>query len=116
MVQNLLDNAAKFMGEQRHPRIEVGARQGRETPVFFVRDNGRGIEPRFQQKVFGLFDRLDPQDDGTGIGLALVKRIVETHGGQVWVESDGPGRGSTFCFTLPAAADAPAQVSATRTA
>ena len=101
VVQNLLDNAAKFMGDQAQPRIEVGARPGRDAPVFFVRDNGRGIEPRFREKVFGLFDRLDSQDEGTGMGLALVKRIVETHGGEVWVESDGPGRGSTFCFTLP---------------
>jgi signal transduction histidine kinase len=91
------------MGEQAHPRVEVGARPGDGTPVFFVRDNGRGIEPRYHEKVFGLFDRLDPQDEGTGIGLALVKRIVELHGGRVWVESDGPGRGATFCFTLPQA-------------
>ena len=103
VLQNLLDNAAKFMGDQAHPRVEVGARADNGTPVFFVRDNGRGIEPRYHEKVFGLFDRLDPQDDGTGIGLALVKRIVELHGGRVWVESDGPGHGSTFCFTLPQA-------------
>ena len=107
VLQNLLDNAAKFMGDQPQPRIDVGVRQGREAPVFFVRDNGRGIEPRFHERVFGLFDRLDPSEDGTGLGLALVKRIVELHGGRVWVESEGPGRGSTFCFTLPApAADA----------
>jgi len=103
VLQNLLDNAAKFMGDQAHPRVEVGARADNGTPVFFVRDNGRGIEPRYHEKVFGLFDRLDPQDDGTGIGLALVKRIVELHGGRIWVESDGPGHGSTFCFTLPQA-------------
>ena len=115
VVQNLLDNAAKFMGDQAQPRIEVGARPGRDAPVFFVRDNGRGIEPRFREKVFGLFDRLDSQDEGTGMGLALVKRIVETHGGDVWVESDGPGRGSTFCFTLPGTGPA-AQGSGTWTA
>jgi len=93
----------------------VGARPGRDAPVFFVRDNGRGIEPRFREKVFGLFDRLDSLDEGTGIGLALVKRIVETHGGEVWVESDGPGSGSTFCFTLPGPGPA-AQGSGTWTA
>jgi len=103
LVQNLLDNAAKFMGDQPQPRVEVGARAEGPRTVFFVRDNGRGIEPRYHDKVFGLFDRLDPADDGTGVGLALVKRIVEVHGGRVWVESDGPGRGSTFCFTLPLA-------------
>lgn len=104
VLQNLLDNAAKFMGDQAHPRIEVGARLDQAPPVFFVRDNGRGIEPRFQEKVFGLFDRLDPTAEGTGIGLALVKRIVEVHGGRIWIESDGPGLGCTFCFTLPGSA------------
>ena len=103
VLQNLLDNAAKFMGEQQDPRIEVGVRQDHGPPVFFVRDNGRGIEPRYHEKVFGLFERLDPTDEGTGVGLALVKRIVEVHGGRVWVESAGLGRGSTFCFTLPGA-------------
>jgi signal transduction histidine kinase len=71
--------------------------------VFYVRDNGRGIEPRHREKVFGLFDRLDPNDEGTGVGLALVKRIVELYEGRVWIESDGPGHGATFCFTLPGA-------------
>ena len=69
--------------------------------VCTVRDNGMGIDPRYHDKVFGLFERLDPSIDGTGIGLALVKRIVEVHGGRIWVESEGEGRGSTFCFTLP---------------
>ncbi len=70
--------------------------------VLFVRDNGAGIAPEYHEKVFGLFERLDPgASDGTGIGLALVKRIVEVHGGRVWVESEGIGHGSTFCFTLP---------------
>jgi signal transduction histidine kinase len=100
VIQNLLDNAAKFMGDEPHPQVELGARSTREGPVFFVRDNGRGIDPRFHDKVFGLFDRLDPQDEGTGIGLALVRRIVEAHGGRVWVESEGVGHGATFCFTL----------------
>jgi signal transduction histidine kinase len=103
LLQNLLDNAAKFMGDEREPRIEVGARRDAGAPVFFVRDNGRGIDPRYHEKVFGLFDRLDTAEDGTGVGLALVKRIVELYGGRVWVESQGAGRGSTFCFTLPGA-------------
>ena len=107
VLQNLLDNAAKFTGDQPRPRVEVGARAGADGPVFYVRDNGLGIEPRHHEKVFGLFDRLDPKVEGTGIGLALVRRIVEVHGGRVWVESEGPGRGSSFCFTLPGRGEAP---------
>jgi signal transduction histidine kinase len=107
VLQNLIDNAAKFAGHGAAPRVEVGARQGNGPPVFFVRDNGRGIEPRYHEKVFGLFDRLDPTDDGTGVGLALVKRIVEVHGGRIWIESQGAGSGSTFCFTLPVADSIP---------
>ena len=67
--------------------------------TFFVRDNGIGIEPEYQRRVFELFNKLDPATDGTGIGLALVKRIVEVHGGRIWVESE-PGIGATFFFTL----------------
>jgi signal transduction histidine kinase len=100
VVQNLLENAAKFMGDQPKPRIRIGARFGDE-PVLLVQDNGIGIEPRHQDKIFGLFQKLDPEAEGTGVGLALVKRIVEVHGGRVWVESAGRGQGTTVCFTLP---------------
>jgi len=104
VYQNLLDNAVKFMGDQRAPRIEVGAyREGAEI-VCYVRDNGVGIDPAYHERVFGLFDRLDAKAEGTGIGLALVKRIVEVHGGRIWVASDGKGCGAAFCFTLPPAA------------
>ena len=89
VFQNLVDNAVKFMGKQSQPRIKIGTRQ----------DNG--INPKYHEKVFGLFDRLDPESDGTGIGLALVKRIIEVHGGRIWVESEGKGYGTTFCFTVP---------------
>jgi PAS domain S-box-containing protein len=99
-VQNLLDNAVKFMGSQPRPRVSIGARREAERTVFYVRDNGMGIEPRHHGKVFGLFEKLDPRSEGTGVGLALVKRIVEVHEGTVWVESEGEGRGTTFCFTL----------------
>lgn len=101
VMQNLLDNAVKFMGGQTEPQIWVGQRRDGEEAVFFVRDNGMGIAPEYQERIFGLFDKLDAKTDGTGIGLALVKRIVETHGGRVWVESDGLGKGSAFCFTIP---------------
>lgn len=104
VYQNLIENAAKYMGTQPHPKIEIGMRQGvaDETgkTVFFVRDNGIGIDPRFQEKIFGLFDKLDPKSEGTGVGLSLVRRIIEVHGGRIWIESAGEGMGSTFCFTL----------------
>ena len=101
VFQNLLDNAVKFMGHQAAPRIEIGAEIDGEAVVCFVRDNGIGISPAYHEKVFGLFERLDVQAVGTGIGLALVRRIVEIHGGRLWVESQGEGQGSTFRFTLP---------------
>ena len=100
VVQNLVDNACKFMGDQPQPRIEIGARQDGVEPVFFVGDNGIGIDPSYHDKVFSLFEKLDQTSEGTGIGLALVKRIVETHGGKIGVESE-PGKGATFWFTLP---------------
>jgi signal transduction histidine kinase len=101
VLQNLIENAVKFRSGQGEPVVEVGSRPGPDGPVVFVRDNGIGIDPRYHDRVFALFERLDPRVEGTGVGLALVRRIVEVHGGRVWVESDGAGRGSTFCFTLP---------------
>jgi signal transduction histidine kinase len=101
VMQNLIDNAAKFMGDQSAPHIEIGVRRGSDEPILFVRDNGIGIDPAHHEKVFGLFDKLDPRSEGTGVGLALAKRIVEVHGGRLWVESEGKGKGSMFCFTLP---------------
>ncbi|HEY5865230.1 MAG TPA: GAF domain-containing protein [Candidatus Tectomicrobia bacterium] len=101
VLQNLLDNAVKFMGSQPQPYINFGVRQEGEETVYYVQDNGIGIALRHHEKVFGLFERLDIASDGTGIGLTLVKRIIEVHGGRVWVESAGEGQGSTFCFTLP---------------
>ncbi len=103
VAQNLVDNACKFMGDQPEPRIEIGCRgtDADGPPVLFVRDNGLGIEPHQRERVFGLFNKLDAQSEGTGVGLALVKRIVEVHGGKIWVESEGAGQGATFCFTLP---------------
>jgi signal transduction histidine kinase len=100
VLQNLIDNATKFMGDEPKPKIEIG-QQGEEDskPVFFVKDNGIGISSKYHEQVFGLFNKLNPDVEGTGIGLALVKRIIEIHGGRIWVESE-VGKGSTFCFTL----------------
>jgi len=99
VIQNLVDNASKFMGDQENPMIEIGAQADSGKPVFFVRDNGIGIAPQFHERVFGLFNKLDVESEGTGIGLALVKRIIEVHGGKIWVESE-LGKGTTFFFTL----------------
>jgi signal transduction histidine kinase len=100
IFQNLIDNAVKFMGDQPSPRIEVGVEDRGGENVIFVRDNGLGIDPRHQHRLFGLFERMHPEIDGVGMGLAIIKRIVELHGGRIWVESAGEGCGSTFCFTL----------------
>lgn len=101
--QNLLENAVKYMGDQESPRIEIGIDgSGRETS-FYVRDNGMGIEPQDTERIFGIFVKLDQSSEGTGLGLALVKRIVELYRGTISVESEGPGRGACFRFTLPEA-------------
>ena len=101
VLQNLLDNAAKYMGDQTNPLVEVG-QQGEEDgkPIFFVKDNGIGIAPEYHERIFGLFNKLDATSEGTGVGLTLVKRIIEFHSGRIWVESN-LGKGSTFYFTLP---------------
>jgi PAS domain S-box-containing protein len=109
VFQNLVDNATKFMGDQQTPRVEIGVETAGDERVFFVRDNGIGIDPRYQPKLFGLFEKFDPGTKGTGIGLALVKRIVEVHGGKIWVESAGVGKGTTFHFTLAKTQPHPAQ-------
>ena len=101
LLTNLLGNAVKFMGDNPDRRVEVGARQDGGEAVCYVRDNGIGICPRYHDTIFGLFHQLDRNGDGTGVGLAIAKRIVEVHGGRIWVESEGLGKGSTFCFTLP---------------
>jgi len=98
---NLIENAIKFTKRVDHPTIEAGMRKEKGETVFFVRDNGIGIEPRYLSKIFGLFEKLDGRSEGTGIGLAIVKRIIEVHGGRIWAESEGPGKGTTICFTLP---------------
>ncbi len=102
LLENLMQNAWKFTRRREGARIDVGAVSGEEGRVFFVRDNGAGFDPRFATRLFEPFERLHDQSDfeGTGIGLATVKRIVGRHGGRVWAESE-EGRGATFFFTLP---------------
>jgi PAS domain S-box-containing protein len=100
---NLLENAIKFSGEQQAPHIHISAKPMDGMICCSVRDNGIGIEEQYYSQIFELFERLDAQVDGTGIGLALVKRIIEIHGGKIWVESAGPGLGCTMSFTLPRA-------------
>ena len=101
VYENLINNAIKHMGDQFSPQIEIGYRKDNDVTILFIKDNGAGIDPRYHIRVFGLFDKLDAKSEGTGVGLTIVKRIVETHGGKIWVESEGLGKGSTFCFTLP---------------
>lgn len=101
VLQNLIENSIKFMGDQPAPLIEIGARTGDTEVLCFVRDNGSGIDPAYHDRIFGLFDRLNAQVQGTGVGLPLVRRIVERNGGRIWVESQGLGKGSTFTFSIP---------------
>ena len=103
VIENLLSNAVKYMGKENPaPRIDVGVMEQGGQKVFFVRDNGIGIEKHYYSKIFEIFQRLPSGKKiggGTGVGLTIVKRIIEHHGGIIWLESE-PGKGTTFYFTL----------------
>jgi len=101
VLKNLVENGIKFARDSGKPRVRINASERGNLVVCRVEDNGPGIEPRYQDKVFGLFDRLETGIPGTGVGLALVKRIIEIHDGDIWIESQGDGQGCCFCFTLP---------------
>jgi len=103
VLQNLIENSAKYIGDQPEPHVSIGlAGEENGKPVFYVKDNGMGIDPKYHEQIFGLFNKLDPTAEGTGIGLTLVRRIVEVHGGRIWAEGQ-LGEGATFYFTLPKA-------------
>ncbi len=101
--QNLIENAVKYRSSQVRPTIEIGTLSQQGERVFFVRDNGIGIKKENLDRVFDLFAQLDRSNEGAGLGLALVKKIISLYNGRIWAESEGAGRGSCFYFTLPLA-------------
>lgn len=102
VLHNLLSNAFKFTRDNPDPLIRLGAKRGEHENTYFVSDNGVGFDMRYADKIFGVFQRLHKKEDyeGTGVGLAIVQRVIHRHGGRVWAESQ-PGHGATFYFTLP---------------
>jgi light-regulated signal transduction histidine kinase (bacteriophytochrome) len=101
--ENLIDNACKYTKYSENPRIEIGYKKESAEYVYFIKDNGVGFEMEYAHKLFGIFQRLHLEKDfqGTGVGLANVRRIISRHGGRTWAESGGEGKGAIFYFSLP---------------
>lgn len=106
VFENLLSNAIKYTGGDPNPAVQIGWRDRDGGPCFFVRDNGKGIDPAQFDRIFLPFQRLATEETGAGIGLSIVKTVLEHYGGKIWVESQ-PGQGATFYFTLPILAGKP---------
>jgi signal transduction histidine kinase len=103
VLSNLLTNAIKFMGEDKQKQVKIGCEENVGYYKIYVEDTGIGIQEEYREQIFKIFRRLNEVEaEGTGIGLAIVKKIVEQHKGKIWVESPiKDGRGSRFCFTIP---------------
>jgi light-regulated signal transduction histidine kinase (bacteriophytochrome) len=99
---NLLSNAIKYSRNREHPQIEIGASSHKGYDTFFVKDNGVGFNQRYSKKLFKVFQRLHTTEEfeGTGVGLAIVEKIISKHGGNVWAEAE-EGKGASFFFTIP---------------
>jgi PAS domain S-box-containing protein len=101
VIENLISNACRYSRSANNGSIvKIGVVRNAEELICYVKDNGVGLEADYLEKVFGLFEKLDSNSDSTGVGLAIVKRIIENHGGRIWAESEGLGHGSTFFFTV----------------
>jgi|GEM_PF-5394532 len=100
VYQNLIENAIKFSKDTDNPKIDIGYTKKNKKYIYYVKDNGIGIDPKYKDKIFNIFDKLDNKTDGSGIGLAIVKRIIKLHTGEIWLESKGKNKGTVFYFTL----------------